>query len=263
MIRLPALIADHLQWLLPLSDDGVCGLLDGLLADDLDQAASQFTELLAEEPALLLWSVCRSPRWQAVPPNDLREVAVWLAQHGLNVLHWDDGGSPAAPVCSLPPLQTWAELADVAVAVSRLAAKSAGDGISAWPSLFGLLHNGGPGWRHPDRRWKRQTCPRTRLPDRDSRIHGWRHCRLSLREREFFRGAKGDSVGPPMPSWLVQWLDDLASPSPRDPTVIAVARAAEIVQSSRGRAERFGCRRRCRRSSRSSRKQASRVGNAG
>ncbi|MCU0873382.1 MAG: HAMP domain-containing histidine kinase [Pirellulaceae bacterium] len=235
MIRLPALIADRLQWLLPLSDDGVCGLLGGMLADDVQQATSQFTGLLAEEPALLVWSVCRSPCWQADPPNDLREVAVWLAQHGLNVLHWDDGGSPAAPVCSLPPLQTWAELADVAVAVSRLAGKSAGDGASAWPSLFGLLHNA--------RAWLATSGPALETADvpRDEA------CLTGTLETTdggivAFRSAKGPSfaeqkatlVRPPMPSWLVQWLDDLASPSPRDPTVIAVARAAEIVSQTAG-----------------------------
>jgi signal transduction histidine kinase len=235
MIRLPALIADHLHWLLPLSDDGVCGLLGGLLADELDLAASQFTALLADEPALLLWSVCRSPCWQTEPPNDLREVAVWLAQHGLNVLHWEDGCAPAACVCSAPQLQQWAELAGAAVAVSRLAGKSTGDGASAWPSLFGLLHNA--------RDWLATSEPALETADvpRDEA------CLTGTLEsmdggRVAFRSAKGRSfaerkatlVGPPMPSWLVQWWDDLASPPPRDPTVMAVARAAEIVSQAAG-----------------------------
>jgi signal transduction histidine kinase len=235
MIRLPALIADRLQWLLPLSDDGVCGLLDGLLADDLDQAASQFTALLAEEPALLLWSVCRSPCWQTDPPNDLREVALWLARHGLSMLHWDDGGASAAGACSSPQLQQWAELAEVAVAVSRLAGKSAGDGTSAWPSLFGLLHNA--------RAWLATSEPALETAD----VPQDEACLTENLESTnvgvvAFRSANGRSfaerkatlAGPPMPSWLVQWLDDMASPSPRDPTVIAVARAAGMVSQAAG-----------------------------
>ncbi len=241
MIRLPALTADRLQWQLPLSDDGVCGLLGGLLANDLDQATSRFTELLADEPSLLLWSVCRSPCWQANPPKDLREVALWLAQHGLNVFH-GDVGSPAAASGSSPQLQKWAELAEHSVAVSRLAAKryrepsstletrnaseraevphtltlqasvtelqpgpsstasgTAGDETSAWPSLFGLLHHA--------RAWL-ATC-----------------------------GPAPEVTGTPqevtcLPSWLVQWLDDLESQSPRDPTVIAVARAVALVSQA-------------------------------
>jgi hypothetical protein len=238
MIRLPSLIADRLQWQLPLSDDGVCGLLGGLLADDLDQATSRFTELLADEPSLLLWSVCRSPRWQADPPKGLREVALWLAQHGLNVLHWDEGGPSAVSDSSLQ-LHKWAELAGHSVAVSRLAAAqhrepsstmetpnardraevphcltlpssvtelqhgpsstafgTAGDETSAWPSLFGLLHNA--------REWLATCGPAPGVTD-------------TLQEVTC------------LPSWLVQWLDDLESQAPRDPTVIAVAQAAALV----------------------------------
>lgn len=195
MIRLPALIADHLQWRLPLSDDGACRLLGGLLTDDLEQATSRFTELLSDEPALLLWCVCRSPNWRADPPKGVRDIALWLAKHGLNVLQWDDASPPADPLCSSPQLQQWAELAEQSVGVSRLAARLAGDGESAAPSLFGSLHNA--------EAWLATCGPASKTA-----------------------GTAQEAAC--LPNWLVQWLDDLASQLPRDPIAITVARAAAL-----------------------------------
>lgn len=206
MIQLPALIAEPPHWRLPLSHAGVGELFGGLLADDVEAAVARFAGLLADEPALLLWSVCRSPCWQAVPPNDLQDVAAWLAQSGLSVLRWDDG-SPGDD--SFPPvsqLQAWAELATASVAVSRLAARfsrAPSDALEtqsvgaapAWPALFGLLYNA--------REWLAASASR---PDTEPAS------RAAAR----------------LPSWLVQWLDDLASPSPRDAVVTAVARAVTV-----------------------------------
>lgn len=206
MIRLPALIAEPPHWRLPLSHAGAGELLRGLLADDREAAVARFTSLLADEPTLLLWSVCRSPCWRAVPPNELREVATWLAQSGLSALRWDDGSPGEAPAFPESQLPAWTELATASVVVSRLAAKfsdapsrtAEAPGVRtapAWEPLFGLLHNA--------RAW-------------------------------LAASGSGTDAGPAsraatcLPSWLVQWLDDLASPSPQDAVAATVARAVEI-----------------------------------
>jgi hypothetical protein len=201
MIRLPALTADRLHWQLPLSDDGVGGLLRCLLSDDSDQARSQFTELLSEEPALLLWSVCRSPQWQARPPDHFQDVAGWLASHGWGVLRWDDGDQPAAHAGHPPPLQLWAELAGRSVGVSRRAAKLSGDSEWSLPSLLGSLHNA--------RTWLASCGPAGEGP-------------ISNQDATC------------LPGWLVEWLGDLASQPPRDPTALIVARVVAGLSPAAG-----------------------------
>jgi hypothetical protein len=192
MIRLPALTADRLSWQLPLSDDGVTRLLDGLLIGDLEQAKSQFTELLADEPTLLLWSVCRSPLWQTRPPADLQDVASWLAGHGLHVLCGDAGSSPTAQACSPSELQHWAALAGQSVDVSRLAAKLAGERQAPSAMLLGSLYNAD--------RWLAACGPKSEA----SVLHLDRTC---------------------LPGWLADWLRRCASPTPGDPITAAVVRA--------------------------------------
>jgi len=218
MIRLPALIAEPLPWQLPLSDAGVCGVAAALFTDELDAAVARFGEVLALEPTLLLWSVCRSPCWRAEPPNDLQDVALWLAQHGLHVLRWDEdrpGGTPASPQ---PPLATWAELAEASVGVSRLAAEFSREparataprdarettGIAPSPALFGLLHNA--------RAWLAASAP----------------------EAEAAEAARTTTC---LPNWLVQGLDELVSPAPRNAAVAAVARAVGLAPGRAGAAD--------------------------
>ena len=216
MIRLPALIAEPPRWRLPLSHVGAGELLGGLLADDMEAAVARFTRLLTDEPTLLLWSVCRSPCWLADPPDAVQDVAAWLAQSGLSVLRWDDGSPGDAPAVPESQLTAWIELATASVVVSRLAARFSGEpsgavetpGVRtapAWPTLFGLLHNA--------RAWLAASASG---PDTD----------LASRATSC------------LPSWLAQWLGDMASPSPQNAVVATVARAVEI--SSQADAEESG-----------------------
>lgn len=143
MIRLPALFTDELSWQLPLSDDAAGMLLNGFLANDPKPLKEQFAELLADEPTLLLWSICRSPSWQSQPPDSLDDVAVWLREHGLFVLRWDHDGSPARHPCSPSQLGRWADLAVRSVGVARMAAELADPRDAPGAVVRALLHNAG------------------------------------------------------------------------------------------------------------------------
>ena len=190
MIQLPVLTADRLHWQLPLSDDGIDSLLRCLLCVDSGRAKLQYTELLSDEPSLLLWSVCRSPQWVAHPPDGIPDVAGWLTDHGLHALRWDEGHPPPAQACDPPQLQRWAELAGQSVGVSWRAAKRSGDREGSLPALLGSLHNA--------RAWLASCRPAGEEP-------------LSHQEATC------------LPDWLVEWLGDLASQEPRDPTALIVA----------------------------------------
>lgn len=200
MIRLPALDADRFAWQLPLSNPGAARLLEGLLAGDEEQASSLFAELLADEPPLLLWSVCRCPHWQTRPPADLSEVAFWLARHGLHVLEGDERSGPTVHDDSPSQLQDWAALAAQSLAVSQLASQLAAAPVASATRLMGLLHNA-PSWL--------AAC------GAEPAASAW-------------------PVPPTcLPPWLVDWLQDFASAAPRDPPAALVARAAAQLQQAR------------------------------
>lgn len=199
MIRLPALTADRLHWHLPLSDLGTSDLLRCFLADDVEQAKSQFADLLAVEPALTLWCVCRSPHWRATPPPGLQDVADWLASHALDALDWKDDDR-AAPVSGGPDqLRHWAELACRSIGVSRLAANGGSDGQSLQLLVLGALHNAAD--------WLASAGPAV----------------------DVSAAAQQPDC---LPKWLADWLRDLSAQPPADPRAAAVAQAVRTFQAA-------------------------------
>jgi len=210
MIRLPALTADQPSWQLPLSGPGAVSLLEGLLNGDVNQAAGQFTKLLADEATLLLWSVCRSPLWQTRPPGGLEDVASWLAGHGLHVLRWDESGSPSVHACSPIQLEQWAALAGQSAEVSRLAAELVEPREVPSALLLGLLHNA--------EMWLAACGPKPEAAN------------LKLETAR-------------LPGWLTEWLRGCDSRTLRDSITTAVSRAIALRRQAEGgerRAEPVG-----------------------
>jgi signal transduction histidine kinase len=210
MLRLPILSADQISsWQLPLSNAGAARLLAALMTDDQEQSRLQLAELLADEPTLLLWSVCRSPLWQQRPPAGFPEVASWLARHGLHVLGADERNRPSADRCAVTELQRWAALAVESLEVSRLAAQAADGDAAPSVALLGLLHN----------------APRWLVAGKTEPV------------------ASDLQLAPTcLPSWLVAWLQDFASSAPRDPLAAVVARAAAQLRQAEDRPRERGAR---------------------
>jgi hypothetical protein len=105
------------------------------------ERALGLAELMAVDPPLVLWAVCRAERWKATAPKCVVEVAQWFEQNSLQVLQWvpeEDSGEPA-PTKSRG---RWRDLTVDAVAVANLAGDLAEDDTAAASAfLFGLVHN--------------------------------------------------------------------------------------------------------------------------
>jgi signal transduction histidine kinase len=75
--RLPLLEWQGSVWRLPLREESAARFVAALL-DEPEIAKQRLVELLTDDPALLLWVVCRAPSWRAEPPQDPLVVADWL-----------------------------------------------------------------------------------------------------------------------------------------------------------------------------------------
>jgi len=207
MIRLPALTADRILWHLPLSNPGASGLLRCLLTDDSEQAGAQFAELLAEEPPLVLWCVCRAPGWRVTPPNGFEDIANWLVRHGLQVLQWEEDDRPVLAPCEPSQLRGWAQLAGQSVVASRLAAECGPDAPPSQLAMLGSLHNAAD--------WLAKCCSAA-------------DASTAASQPDF------------LPKWLVQWLRDLAAQPATDPNAAAVAKAVAMAAAAAGEAAACG-----------------------
>jgi signal transduction histidine kinase len=63
-------------------------LAEFLLTESADQAKPMLAELLAEDPVLLIWTVCVAHQRGGLQPKTVGEAADWLARHVINVLVW-------------------------------------------------------------------------------------------------------------------------------------------------------------------------------
>lgn len=208
MICLPALTVSQLSggrlsWRLPLSEDGLEGLVTGLASD---QGERGLEALLADEPALLLWCVCRSPLWSDSGPPDLAAVARWLAAHGPYVLAWGDDEQAAGQLYTAEDLTQWAELAAASAGVADLARQLASPRDAPTAFLFGLLHN----------------------------AHAWLAACGSAGDRPPTDSENRASADPetPLPAWLLNWLRQFQSQHGRDPIAALIARVLTCWQAS-------------------------------
>jgi hypothetical protein len=108
-----------------------------------DQAglAEQYAELLADDPPLALWAVCRAG--SSLPElRDFLELGRWLAASALDELDSGDehlspldAGSPAAGFSDVE-LGQWADAVATSLAMGRAAAKLASDSSAADQAYF-------------------------------------------------------------------------------------------------------------------------------
>ena len=141
MFRYPRLNADSSSWRLPMIEPVESELARLLGCGTPADRASGLAELMAVDPPLVLWAVCRAERWKTTAPKCVVEVAQWFEQSSRQVLQWgteEDSGEPAATKSR----SRWRDLTVDAVAVANLAGDLAeNDSAAASAFLFGLVHN--------------------------------------------------------------------------------------------------------------------------
>jgi signal transduction histidine kinase len=117
MRRFPRLSLGSTHVDLPLCDATSVALVDALLVADRAERASSLVELLARDPALALWSVCRIESTDQ-SPRTVKTLVAWLAEHLADTLIWpeDDLGDVSARVSG----EQFAAMAEAAVLVSDL-----------------------------------------------------------------------------------------------------------------------------------------------
>lgn len=134
--------------LVPLADATAARLAAILLAER-DQAglAEPYAELLADDPPLALWAVCRAGN--ALPElRDFRELGRWLADNALDELDRDDerlsqldSGSRVAGFLDVE-LEQWADAVATSLIMGRAAADIASDSLTADQAYFLAIFEG-------------------------------------------------------------------------------------------------------------------------
>jgi len=190
MIRLPKLTAGSLSWRLPFSEHAAASLARSFLADDADQRRQELAEVLSEDAALVLWTVCRANQRDVNPPGGIDDLARWLSEYGLDVLQWSESEQSLQEGADADQMTRWADLAVDAVATARCAARLAGSDDADRVYLCGLLHS--------SLRWLASSGSSISLLD----------CRP---------GAAG------LPQWLVQLLSEIDDRPPKSfcPRIVA------------------------------------------
>ena len=87
MRSLPPLVAGPHRLILPMADRSAAALAEWLLTAAAPRAAAGLTEVLADDPPLLVWSVCRAGQADFSCRN-VGDAAGWLAEHALAALQW-------------------------------------------------------------------------------------------------------------------------------------------------------------------------------
>ena len=70
-----------------MADRSAAALAEWLLTAAAPRAAAGLTEVLADDPPLLVWSVCRAGQADFSCRN-VGDAAGWLAEHALAALQW-------------------------------------------------------------------------------------------------------------------------------------------------------------------------------
>jgi len=144
MRLLPALVAGGGRWGLPIADRSAAALLGALLADEASRPSTLLAVALADDPPLVLWTVCVAGREDGLQPRCVDDVARWLAQHALEVLKWQGDEDADAESVSAAESESYADRVCNAVALAELAAQLAGakePSAAEAAFLLGLLHD--------------------------------------------------------------------------------------------------------------------------
>ncbi len=151
MRALPELAALPGRPRLPMADRSAALVAELLLDRRRGELAEAVGEQLAEDPPLVLWTVCRAaevaPDWV---PSSVTAVARWLAEHALRLLQWPERGEPSAG-CVVSSVEQCESLvaADLARAdLASLLAETAGQSAAEEAYLRGLLASA-PQWLRP------------------------------------------------------------------------------------------------------------------
>ncbi len=122
MRSLPPLVAGSHRRVLPMADGSAAALAEWLLAADRPPTTGRLAELLAGDPPLLLWVVCRAGQAD-FSCGSVADAARWLAEHALDALQWP--GAQDAPSEQSAGADVWPQRVAAAVALSDLAARLA------------------------------------------------------------------------------------------------------------------------------------------
>jgi signal transduction histidine kinase len=153
MRHLPAFVVGRTRWVLPMADRSANVLSEAVVLQDIAQAAQLLAEQLALDPPLVLWAVLQHKRSQeeaggeAIPPENVRAVAEWLAENAAARLQWPgqaDDYQSADPIEAERAADQVA--ADLAVAeLAGLLAAPEGEAAADEAQFLGLL-SGAPAW---------------------------------------------------------------------------------------------------------------------
>ena len=131
-----------------MADGSAAALVGSLLADEASRPSALLAAALADDPPLVLWTVCMAGRGDGLRPRCVDDVARWLAQHALEVLKWETDQDAKAESVSAAESEWYADRVCGAVAVAELAARWAGvkePSTAESAFLLGLLHDA-HGW---------------------------------------------------------------------------------------------------------------------
>ncbi len=150
MRRFPLLRTESRSWQLPLADSTASQLVDLLLCEDGGKQEPRLADLVATDPALAVWLVCRAhgdggPRFE-----NLSQLASWFAGNMPRVLDWgeqkDSDGSSVVMLGSASPgdRACWTDLVSRSLQVATLSerlAESCETQVDPAKAYFaGLLH---------------------------------------------------------------------------------------------------------------------------
>ncbi len=216
MRQLPKLTAGNSAWALPLSEVAASELADLFLRDTSQQGVEQqgveqqaraeqmarveqLARIIAEEPPLVLWSVCFANLWRTTPPSGISSIASWLMEHGLSALQWSVDQRELKPATDRKQLERWFQLADKSVSVARSASRLADGEDQEQLYLFALLHAA--------EQWLSSCGPSVSVPS----------CKPGITC---------------MPTWLVQFLQEIGEVPPSTFLACAVTQAAGSLHAT-------------------------------
>jgi signal transduction histidine kinase len=143
---LPPLAAGSKQWLLPLADRSAAALAEFLIKGDPPGDDDLLAGILASDPSLLIWTICKADKLDDFCPRSVADAASWLKRRALQVLQWPADSQASAVERPDEMLAAFGSLAAAGIAVSEMASiLSAAQGREAieLAKLLGLLHNAG------------------------------------------------------------------------------------------------------------------------
>jgi signal transduction histidine kinase len=201
MRRLPKLNAGTSNWALPLTEVASGALADLFLRGQTPHCVEHLGRALAEEPSLVLWSVCFGDRWRTHPPDGVSSIVSWILERGLSVFQWKADERELNPDADRKQLEQWRQLADKSVSVAQGAARlveaeAAENREQVY--LFALLHLA--------EQWLSSCGPSVALPA----------CKPGVTC---------------MPDWLVRFLQELGQVPPRTFRAVTIAQAAGGLQA--------------------------------